>query len=365
MHVGMPKAGSTAIQQSLCGFDDNRTRYAALGPSCHSQRIMAAFCANPRSNQFLARRARRDVDHERVRDRTLALLQREIALDRDALIVSGEAIGGLRIGDIAAMDHFFAARACKLTVIVYVREPVGFASSSFQQRVRGGNANFDIRASRPSYRRRYQDWIDALGPGRIKFCDFRREKLTGRSVVADFSSFVGIDPANVTERRAHESLSAEATALLYFWNRERPRETWSRDAGHATRLMTVALAKTFKGRFRLSRSLVRKIAVDDDIAWMEQTGGFPLRFELDAPEDDDSPTIGSEADVRRTCTAALPQLRALLEALGVEPPRQRAAYPLMASLYEYFGQKVKCGENERGFLHRHGIDGVNGQPSSL
>jgi hypothetical protein len=360
MHVGMPKAGSTSIQLSLQDYDDGTTRYARMGSACHSARVMFAFVSDPEESGFLRRR---DLDPERiarVRARCVGNIEREVALGRDALVISGEAIGSLRAPDIAAMDAFFTARGCRLTVFAYIREPVGFASSSFQQGVKAERETFDLRSCRPGFRQRYQDFIDVLAPGQIRFLDFRRENLRGGSVVPDFAAAVGVDMGRVTEVRANESLSAGAVALLYFWNREREALPWGPENNIARSLMAKALSHHFAGKFRLSPSAFRSLVDDDDIAWMERAAGFPLRIDLDRTAADDDPeAIGSEADLAAARDAALPDLARLLDRLEIERPRKETAFLMMRRLFRHFHREARREVRRRKSARGGGLEEVD------
>lgn len=340
MHVGMPKAGSTSIQFSLKDYDDGTIRYARLGSPCHSARIRSTFSTDPETNGFLKRRNFGPEEVKRVKARCEVELRRELALGRDGLVISGEAIGQMSAPDIVAMKDFFTAQGSRLHVFAYIREPVGYASSSFQQSVKADRNTFNLNACRPGYRNRYQAFIDVLGRDGITFLDFRRENLRQGSVVPDFAAVVGIDMERVTEVKANESLSAEGVALFYFWNRERDALPWGPETSIARTRMAKALTERFPGRFRLSSTAVRDIVDDEDIAWMEGVGGFPLRAAVDAAADD-AGAIGSEADLAAARDAALPALAEFLDALEIERPRKANAFLMMTRLYRHFAREAR------------------------
>lgn len=339
LHIGMPKAGSASIQLSLDGFDDGRARYAHLGPPCHSSKIMACFVSEPERNTFFRRKTLDAAVIERMRRRSDADLRAEMELGRDTLIISGEAIDMLSGQDVAAMDRYFASHGHDLEVVAYVREPVGFASSAFQQSVKRDKRTFDL--PRPRYRNRYEHFIKVLGAERVKLRDFRRESLTDGSVVADFAALVGLDGSRLVEVRANESLSAAAVAHLYFWNRDGGEVAWDMQQNVARNLMTDALARHFSGRFRLSRNLIREIAEPDDLDWIERTAGFPVTGELTRKDADDPDVIGSEADLAAIRDATLPQLAALLDELGIELPGNRNSFQMMRRLERHFSRAAR------------------------
>lgn len=342
MHIGMNKAGSSSIQASLKDFDDGKVRYARIGSRNHSARIVSMFCSDPRLNNLLSRRNVTSGEIAQTRPGYDAELSREIALGRDTLVISGEAIGHLKAPDILAMKTYFAERGCRMKLFAYIREPIGFASSAFQQTVKGGKSEF--RVGLPEYRNQFESFIDIFGRDNIEFIDFRRDRLRGGSVVSDFVARVGIDPATpITEARMNESLSATAVALLYFWNQERDEIAWSRETTAARNRMSEVLRQRFPGRFKLSSRLVKGSLDVEDVAWMERVAGLDLRFGVDAAADTEVGAIGSEADLAAARDAGRESLAALLDELGLEHPRKPTPVRMVHRLFRHFAREARQG----------------------
>lgn len=339
MHIGMNKAGSSSIQVSLKTFDDGRVRYARLGGRNHSARIVSMFCLDVGRNKLLSRRNVTAGEIAQVRPGYDAELSREIALGRDTLVISGEAIGHLTAPDLLAMKSYFDDRGCRIRLFAYIREPLGFMSSAFQQTAKGGKSRFLIEP--PLYREQFQSFIEVFGRDSIEFADFRKERLRGGSVVPDFAARIGVDPATITEVRMNESLSATAVALLYFWNRDRDETAWSRETAAARNRLAHVLRHRFPGRFKLSSRLVRRSLDFEDIAWMERVSGIDLRFAIDAADETEVGAIGSEADLAAARDAGLPDLAALLDELGVERPRKPTPVRMVHRLFRHLAQEAR------------------------
>lgn len=346
MHIGMNKAGSSSIQASFDQFDDGTTRYARIGSPNHSVKIVSLFCQNPQQNVLLSKRNLNSAALARTQAADEALLRREIALGRDTLVISGEGIGHMKVPDITAMKTYFETHGCTLKLFAYIREPFGFASSAFQQRVKGNMSSF--RVGLPHYREQFESFVDVFSPDDIEFVDFRQSKLCGGSVVTDFAARIGLDPlASIVEVRRNESLSATVVALLYFWNRERGDLGRDSATNVARQKLTEALRQRFPGKFRLSSTLVRNALDPDDVAWMERASGIGLRFELDKPQETEPGAIRSEDDLAAARDAAVPELAALLDELGIGRPRKPDALPMMRWLFHHFTREARTDIRQR------------------
>jgi hypothetical protein len=342
MHIGMNKAGSSSIQASFDMFDDGRVRYARLGAPNHSVRIVSLFCSDPEKSELLSRRKLTPAVLDELRPRRERQLSREIALGRDTLVISGEAIGHMKAPDLVAMKTWFEARGCPLRLFAYIREPLGFASSAFQQRVKAEKSSFYLGL--PEYRKQFEKFIELFGRDRIEFLDFRREHLRGGSVVTDFAARAGIDPSTpVPEVRTNESLSTTAVAFLYFWNQEREEIGWDQTINLGRHKLIDALRLRFPGKFRLSPALVRSAIDRDDVAWMERVGGLDLSFEIDRPvaPEGGADEVGSEDDLAAARDRGLGEVAAMLDELEIQRPPRLAAYPLMKRLFRHYVREAR------------------------
>ena len=156
IHIGMHKTGTSSIQKAFRGYDDGETRYVRLETANHSQPICAVFMQPPSDRSTFRKGGfRRDLFERR--DEIKKNLAKEISLDRSRFIISGESIIHLSAGELTEMLRFLEHKGVSAKFIAYVREPVGFGSSSFQQQVKADRANFLF--IQPHYKRRFADFI--------------------------------------------------------------------------------------------------------------------------------------------------------------------------------------------------------------
>ena len=218
LHVGMHKTGSTSIQRSLEGFDRGLIRYLDLGSSNHSGPVRTIF--SERSNDYPAHRRSGQSRHAiaQMASHHRAQMIRELSLPRQRFIISGEGISALSPAGVRALAQFLKQYVDRIQVIGYVRDPVGYANSAFQQRVKDGQAAISV--PRPNYRNRFRKFFDVFGRENVELIQFNPSAFENRSVVRDFCNRAGIPADNVREKRANESLSDLAIRLILQINQQ-------------------------------------------------------------------------------------------------------------------------------------------------
>ncbi len=321
----MNKAGSSSIQASLRAYDDGRIRFLRLGAPNHSKAISTLVMARPEQlNAYRIQGFSRErvQEEKRLFERRLAA---ELALEREIFVVSGEGIAELGRMDIAALQALFAANGLVARPIAYIREPVGFASSVFQQSVKFGGKDFVVTP--PGYRNKFQKFLDLYGEGGVEFVEFARGSLRGGSVVADFAARIGAT-GPVEDAWVNERLAPEAVALLYFWNRESKGGAGSKAIVDARREVIRLLEAGFEGRFRLGPKALAAALDPPDIAWMEDKAGFALAPDGGAAGESGT-TVDGHDDLAALRAASREGLVAILDRHGVASPREAGTSRLL------------------------------------
>ncbi|WP_419910001.1 hypothetical protein [Hoeflea sp.] len=275
LHVGMPKTGTTSIQQSLEDYDDGCIRYARLDVCNHSAAIASVFSDTPEDYH---KHVKRGLDASEVgayRQEMLRKLEAEFRTGRQKLVISGEGICVLERHDIVRMHRYFQERADRRTVFAYIREPLSFASSRFQQQVKGGRGYPEIIA--PEYQLKFEKFLDVFGTENVFFIKFDPREFRGGSVVYDFCDRSGIPGGALQDTAANESFSSEATKLLYIFNRYGVPSSGGMELAGARRKLMLCLAAHFEGqKFIVPHDeLFRSINLSD-VDWMESICGFKL-----------------------------------------------------------------------------------------
>lgn len=277
LHAGMHKTGSSSIQTFLNTAALENATYFKWNKPNHSILFVTLFAEHPEAHWFFRQRgvSAEEIAGERARLRED--LRRQVADSPHGLFLfSAERIYGASHADLVACKSFFEPLFDDISVFCYVREPLSYAASMLQQRLKTGTLP-GPRALLPQFRKHIGTLDRVFGAEHVVprlYSDPRRD--TG-DVVADFCDWTGVRAAQPAEVSVNRSLSAEATALLYLFRKYAGFELSSAAAVTASRKLVRALAKLPGQRIALGPEAFGSAAIDADRAWMERRMGeaFP------------------------------------------------------------------------------------------
>ena len=274
LHIGMHKTGTTSIQQSLSGFDDGHTAYADLrhlrGPQInHGYGLTAMFREDPRPFGIHRRMGRSAAALASIRKAWLRRLDAALAMTREQLILSGEAIATLKEPELQALRDYLLDRAERVQVIAYVREPVGYISSMYQQHIKMGQRRMLTMLPAPRYRQKLEKFQHLFGAENVTFRPFDRDRMVGGSTLTDFADQIGI-AAPADNVVANESYSLDAIRLL--WRMLQGHGDLVDATGHSRpyALLVAHLGAHVGGpKFKLPTALVARRIDWRDVEWMQ------------------------------------------------------------------------------------------------
>ena len=293
LHLGMPKTGSTSIQEAFRGFETSDLAMAGRNMANHGQMICCEFSESPQKLSFFWQRNLRGKQREAAITHQRALLKKALA-GRKSLIFSSEGLTDkLNSREIGAMFRGLGEHFDKIVPIIYVRPAASLAASQFQQRVKTGLGEF--RLPPPDYRARFEPVLQSAEDGATVFVKFTRDSLVRGDAVSDFAHRVGLATAPAAPAQENESLSAEAVASLYAFN----KYTGPIYSPFRFRKMRLRLIKRLSSigtlKFGFAPDLIKQQMTDlaDEIAWAERATGL----DLSAPPEPAAHPIGSEDDL--------------------------------------------------------------------
>jgi hypothetical protein len=309
-HIGLPKTGTTTLQNSLHAARGALAAHGILYPSLerfghlnHHPLILSVLPPEKLPRQFRFKRA---GSRERWRTRRSgASCGRSRAQGHGQLLLSSEYFSREFTEDELLRMQVLLARfgVTELTFSVYVRRPSAHYLSLLTQSLRHSAmlkppASFRVRP-------RIEALRGAFPEARVVPALFEREVLVGGDIVADFVARflgpLGVSPSEVpAQREANVSVSGESTEILMAFRRDAfPGRDNRPEPASAALFDTLA---AIEARIGARRPLLRpEVAAwldgaDEDVAWLAEEYGltFPGLVAGDAPP---PPAMGRLGDV--------------------------------------------------------------------
>lgn len=329
VHFGMHKTGSTSIQRSLyTHLPDPRFRYISILGANQSIPLITLY---GKKESAIA-----------VNAHVVQTLQKRFA---DALrtcegrtgILSGEAISALPHHGLQRLHETLQAHFASVEAVGYVRSPVAYMESAFQQRVKSGHAQLDLEKVWPRYRQRFQKFDQVFQRHTVQLWKFDPASFLNRDVVLDYCSRIGIAYPPERTIRVNESLSTNAVKLLYTYFRHRPPRGLDRRLEPAAAALVRKLSTIPGPKFRLSSELTAPLIERhrSDICWMEERMATALTEDSSSS---DSVAIRHEGDLLQFDEQSIDWISA---ESGLPLPAQARHDPeTLATFLEQWGVKL-------------------------
>ena len=312
IHIGGPKTGSTSIQKVMKHQALENHHYIQVGPTSHSLLLSLIFWHDKKKRAPFVRRegwTRKQMDQKRAE--WLTQLEQEIEATDKHIIFSSEALWGPTYDDqaLTALRDFLARHVTDFRIIGYIRSPVSYLQSLFEQRQRSDRKG-NMKLDPIYYRARFEKFDRVFGRDNVDFIHYDRDKMVGRDVVLDFAHRIGVELHGYDGAEKNTALSLQATSVRYAQKKLGRDIPPYKNHGRDTRALLRALGKLGRDRVRFGADLIDPVLAkcQDDIDWMERRLGQPIR---DAPVRD-ARVISSEADLLTEAAGQIEDLKALL-----------------------------------------------------
>jgi hypothetical protein len=333
VHIGMHKTGTTSIQQTLARHRAVlRDSYGMVYPSVssnHSFPLFSLFCDDPAeySGNINAGATSKDAIAKRNQD-FADKLKTELDAGGETLVLSGEDLGLLTRPGVHRLKRWLTGYATNVRILAYVREPVAWATSHAQQQVRQGKVLETLleHALVPRFRRRLTPWMVAFGKENVSVSDFDVARAGPAGLVGHFTDQLGL-PESVHEtleqKRANESLSAEAVTLMSALNAVKPAFVDNRaSADRATKIDPV-FARIKGRRFSLPEEAIARTEAMSaaEVNWLHEM--FGLSFAPPKRHGAEAPALFSSTETQQSLALLIWELSAAAQGAGEEDTTAR------------------------------------------
>ncbi|MCP4061196.1 MAG: hypothetical protein GY738_28750 [Pseudoalteromonas sp.] len=214
LHIGMHKTGSSSVQNY---FEKHRGEldsvgfyYADMGSSNHSGPLLYALRKDPKSDSEIASFKLTATELENrilyYRDKLSKSLEREY----ENILFSAEAFIKLSEEELNIFKQMLLNYVDEIRVYCYVREPLPFTNSSFQQIIKTIPVALDDQNIFPNYERKFRKFGDLFG--NINYRVYSQSQLTNGDVIEDFCEWLGVPFLGA--EKANISLGATAVKFL-------------------------------------------------------------------------------------------------------------------------------------------------------
>jgi len=337
VHVGMHKTGSSSIQNTLHNLHPkscSATGYLKLNSPNHSGFFMTILSKNPEDYHAHKLNGRSKEEVRKIQARYAKQLESALAsFSFKKVVVSAE---DLSAPDVTAemLENLKLAlsRHCRrVRVIGYVRPPVGYMQSAFQQRLQGGTQqNFEMRFLWPRYRKRFETLDQVFGKENVDLVPFRSQSLFRGDVVLDIAARAGFDLNERVLVRDNESMSLEAMAILFVFRKFQNSVGYEGFTSDNNRLIKM-LSEIGSGKLVFAKDLVEPVmnSQRDDIEWMNERLGVSIE---DTPRGSER-AIGSLEDLFSVATANRDALWGLVSKHGKHVKGEDPIAQLVDRLY--------------------------------
>jgi hypothetical protein len=220
-------------------------------------------------------------------------------------ILSAEHAWTFEEADYASLKHFLNDRGFEATIVCYIRAPLDYFESSFQQLlIAGGYESWADLFEEHRFAEPLHNADRVFGRDNVLPFFFDPADFPGHCVVQHFCQHIGLAPSAVTITRVNEGLSIDALRLLYTADQVQAVRHDSSFSRLHRRLLIARLRDLPGPRMRFSPSVTdtfRK-SIEPQWPWLEERLGRRIPMSLLPREP--AAEIRSEADMLDVSTDA-------------------------------------------------------------
>ncbi|WP_339934431.1 hypothetical protein [Vreelandella glaciei] len=282
MHMEMHKTGFSSIQDTFSNILMPNVEHLSLGAANYSGFISTVLSKEPENYHAHRRNGLNKKQVLELQQSYLEKLHKVLAgVRKSNALISAEDLSTFskQYSEVECLKKILSPYCRRIRIIGYVRPPASYMQSAFQQRMKGGGQNFfDLEKVYPYYQLSFEKMDAIFGKENVELIAFNRDSLHNGDVVQDFARRIGVtvEPRQIV--RTNESLSLEATALLFafrcFGDKPKGYKGYNRD----NNLLIAKLNELGNQKLLFSELALAPVfeANRQDIEWISQRLGSSI-----------------------------------------------------------------------------------------
>ena len=301
VHVGMHKTGSSSIQENLYNKKNNiNFSYFDLGVANHSVPMFTLFTDAPKANDYMNKMGFDEDGVAEYMAKVDARFRKHLSLnyDYEVFILSGEGMNVLSKNALDKLKEYLLQFFEEINIVAYVRAPIAYINSVFQERVKAGLGNFStMHMLYPRYNHKLYKFDLVFGKENVFLHYFDRAHLEDGDVTVDFLKKNHLKVHNQHFIVTNETLSLEAIALLYVYYKFGLGYGVGEKNKFENNQLLKSLSKFGTRQMKIDKSVLQMLILNNknDIQWIEERLGMPILDETYYPEPGQG--IGSEEEL--------------------------------------------------------------------
>jgi len=274
LHIGMPKTGSTTIQDNLFqNLKDTKTTYPNIGIANNGTPFYAIFKKDIENYYFIKNKL---FNADQLKDYRAELIEKfnDSFLDKNTknAVISGEDMFHASIEEIQEMKNYLDGFFEKTLVLVYVRPVQSFCNSAFQQLLKYHDlCSFNYTQIVHRYKN-IQRYDEIYGLDNVKVIPFLPKHFPDGDIMKDFCKHAKLQEQASSIEAVNESLSKEAISILFTYNYHHNVKTDFGDKNvQIQNILVEKLRKIGNEKFQFSGKLIQRWIEEyfkEDYVWL-------------------------------------------------------------------------------------------------